>query len=130
MMEQTGVDGVTLARGCIGYPWIFRECQALASGQDWPDPPSVAEQGRVIAEHFAESVAEHGERLAGRLMRKFGIKYSEAHPHGRQVRDAFIATRTPADFQAVLARWYDPNADWPPGVRREGPGDLIAAGAQ
>ena len=33
MMEQTGVDGVTVARGCIGYPWIFQEVRALLAGR-------------------------------------------------------------------------------------------------
>ena len=52
MLERTGVDGVTVARGCIGNPWIFREARALLAGQPLPDPPTVAEQGRVIREHF------------------------------------------------------------------------------
>jgi len=129
MIEETGVDGVTIARGAIGNPWIFQECRALYAGHPLPPPPGIAEQGRVIAEHFDECVKVHGHRLAGKIMRKFGIKYSEHHPCARQVRDAFIAASTPADVHAALARWYDPEADWPPVVRREGHGDLVAAGA-
>ena len=130
MMKRTGVDGVTIARGCVGNPWIFAECRALHAGRPLPPPPSVPEQGQVIAEHFAESVKVHGPPVAGKIMRKFGIKYSELHPHSRQVRDAFIAVKTPADFQAVLKRWYDPDTDWPPAIRRRGHADLIAAGAK
>ncbi len=130
MMAESGVDGVTIARGCIGNPWIFAECRALLAGSPLPPPPSVAEQGRVIAEHYAESTNVHGPRLAGRLMRKFGIKYSEHHPDARSVRDAFIAVTTPDEVQNVLDRWYDPQADWPPAIRRAGHGDLIAAGAE
>jgi len=129
MMERTGVDGVTIARGSIGNPWIFAECRALYAGRPLPPPPSVHEQGRVIAGHFAEAVRVHGETRAGKIMRKFGIKYSEHHPCARQVRDAFIAVKSPPDFQAVLDRWYDPNTDWPPVQRRRDHGDLIAAGA-
>jgi tRNA-dihydrouridine synthase len=129
MMAQTGVDGVTIARGAIGNPWIFQECRALAAGRPLPDPPSIVEQGRAIAAHFAESVRVHGEQLAGKLMRKFGIKYSELHPCGKEVRDAFVAVKTVEDFQGVLAKWYAPNAAWPPVVRKQGHGDLVAAGA-
>ena len=32
MMDETGVDGVTVARGAIGNPFIFRECRALLNG--------------------------------------------------------------------------------------------------
>ncbi len=129
MMSETGVDGVTIARGCIGNPWIFAECRALWASQPLPPPPSVAEQGRVIAEHFAELIEVHGPRLAGRLIRKFGIKYSEHHPHARAVRDAFIAVSTPEKFQGIQDRWYDAQVSWPPVQRRAGHGDLVAAGA-
>lgn len=130
MLEHTGVDGVTVARGCIGNPWIFAEAQALLEGRDLPPPPSVAEQGELIRRHFDLCAEQQGERLAPRLMRKFGIKYAELHPHGGDVRAAFIRARSAADWHAVLDAWYDPQRDWPPGVRKTGPGALIAAGAE
>ncbi|MCP4592956.1 MAG: tRNA-dihydrouridine synthase family protein [bacterium] len=130
MLTETGVDGLTIARGCIGNPWIFAECRALYAGKPLPPPPDIPEQGRVIAAHFAESVKVHGERMAARVMRKFGIKYAEHHPQARPVRDAFIAARSASEFGAVLERWYDPQVNWPPVRRREGHGDLVASGAQ
>ena len=129
MLAETGVDGVSVARGCIGNPWIFREARALLGGQPLPDPPTVAEQGRVIRAHFELSVAAHGEQRAARIMRKFGIKYSELHPQHVPVRDAFARTRNTADWLAVLDTWYDPACPWPPGQRKTGPGHLVAAGA-
>ena len=129
MMAETGVDGAAVARGCIGNPWIFRECRALLAGRPLPPPPSVAEQGETIRRHYLWSVETHGERRASLVMRKFGIKYSELHPMGMAVRDAFIAVRNAGDWEAVLASWYDPSKDWPPGRRRVGLGHLVAAGA-
>ena len=129
MIQETGVDGVTIARGCIGNPWIFEESRALFSDSPLPDPPSIARQRDAIAWHWEQTVAHYGEVLAGQIMRKFGIKYAEHHPLSREVRDAYIAVQTPDDFTRVLEQWYDPTRDWPPVTRRAGHGDLIAAGA-
>ena len=43
MLRQTGVDGVTAARGAIGNPWIFAQARALAAGLPLPEPPTVHE---------------------------------------------------------------------------------------
>lgn len=129
MIEETGVDGVTIARGCIGNPWIFEECRALWLGETLPEPPSIARQREAIASHWADVVEVHGPVVGAKIMRKFGIKYSEHHPLARSVRDAFVAVKSPEDIEGLLATWYALSADWPPVRRREGHGDLIAAGA-
>ncbi len=46
MIAQTGVDGVTAARGAIGNPWIFAQARALAAGLPLPEPPSVHRAAR------------------------------------------------------------------------------------
>jgi tRNA-dihydrouridine synthase len=130
MLSETGVDGVSVARGAIGNPWIYIQARALLAGKPLPDPPPVAEQARVIRAHFELSVAAHGEVGAARMMRKFGIKYSELHPFGRDVRHAFFRVNSPAAWRAVLDEWYDPGRDWPPARHKRGPGHLVAAGAR
>lgn len=117
MIRQTGVDGVTVARGAIGNPWIFRECRALWTGQPVPDPPSVFEQRDVIHEHYRAAMEIHGPKQGPRTMRKFGIKYARLHPDPVAVRDAFVAVSTEPDWQAVLDRWYSSDA---PGRRATG----------
>ena len=129
MLRETGVDGVTLARGCIGNPWIFEECTALWKGQPLPPPPSIARQREGIERHWSDCIETYGTDLAVKVIRKFCIKYAELHPCHVEVRSAFIQAGTPDAFATVLAEWYDPDASWPEVVRREGPGDLIAAGA-
>ncbi len=130
MMRETGVDGVSIARGCIGNPWIFRECRALLSGRPLPPPPSVVEQREILAQHYRYAVEQYGEVRGSKIMRKFGIKYSEYHPFAPEVKRAFIGVRRAADWQATLERWYDPAVAWPPFRRKVDPGHLVAAGAE
>ncbi|MEO1991499.1 MAG: tRNA-dihydrouridine synthase [Pirellulales bacterium] len=106
MLEETGVDGLSVARGAIGNPWIFQQTLALLSGKPVPPPPTLHEQRHVLREHFRLAEELHGEQLAGRTMRKFAIKYARLHPEYLSVRDAFIGVKVNADWQDVLDRHY------------------------
>jgi nifR3 family TIM-barrel protein len=106
MLAETGVDGVWVARGAIGNPWIFSQVRALAAGQSLPAPPSLFEQRDVLREHYRLAEQIYGPEHCGKQMRKFGIKYSRLHPQPQAVRDAFIAVRWPGEWLSVLERWY------------------------
>ena len=106
MMRITGVDGVTVARGAIGNPWIFAQARALTAGDPLPDPPSLFEQREVIAEHYRLADEVYGADMCCARMRKFAIKYARLHPQHIEVRDAFVKIRNPGQWQEVLAKWY------------------------
>jgi nifR3 family TIM-barrel protein len=116
MLRETGVDAVWIARGAIGNPWIFRQAaMLLADPNTTLQPPTLFEQRDALAEHFAIAMQIHGEQLAGRRMRKMGIKYSRFHPARHEVKTDFIAVRSLRDWQAVLDKWYaaDGPGVWP-----------------
>ena len=117
MIHQTGIDGVTVARGAIGNPWIFSQVRAMAIGKPMPDPPSLHEQRSIMTEHFRLAHELYGEKRVGQLMRKFGIKYSILHPNHDSVRAEFVKVRTPADWETALDRWY---GDDGPGIHPDG----------
>lgn len=105
MIGYTGVAGVSVARGCIGNPWIFRQARDMLDGRR-PAPPSIDEQREVLLEHFRLCVALHGERAAGKMMRKFGIKFAAHHPRGEEVRLRMIKVNSTADWCGVVGEWY------------------------
>lgn len=118
MLRDTGVDGVSIARGAIGNPWIFAQAKALLAGAPLPAPPTIHEQRDVLREHWRLAADLHGEAIAGRGMRKFAIKYARVHPEHRAVRDAFVGVKNDADWHDVLDRFYtldargrDPSAE-------------------
>lgn len=106
MIQQTAVDGVTVARGAIGNPWIFSQCQALAVGANLPEPPSLHQQAEVMREHFSLCEQTYASTRAPLLMRKFCIKYSQSHPDHEAVRVAMARIRSRSDFEQVLQQHY------------------------
>ena len=106
MLAETGVDIVWIARGAIGNPWIFEHARALLMGSNVVTPPSIHDQREALREHFSLAMQIHGEQLAGRRMRKMGIKYSRFHPQAAEVKKSFINVRGLRDWNAVLDQFY------------------------
>ncbi len=104
MLAETGVDGVTVARGCIGNPFVFRQVEELLAGRE-PTAPSLGEQRAAIEMHLREATALYGARGATRA-RTHAIKYAALHPESVAARDAFVGTRTEAELRAVLDAMY------------------------
>lgn len=105
MMAYAGVTGVSVARGCIGNPWIFRQARQMIAGQT-PTEPTLAEQRAVLMEHFRLSIALNGEHVGGRMMRKFAIKFARHHPDPESVKAAMCRVSTLAEWNEALTRFY------------------------
>ena len=105
MLKQTGVHGVSVARGCIGNPWIFQSARELMAGNE-PALPTIGQQRSALLEHFGLSTSLHGEKAASRMMRKFGIKFSQHHEKAEEVRIRFIQVKSMDDWSAVLEEYY------------------------
>ena len=62
MMAETGCDGVMIARGAMGNPWIFSEIRAALEGGDFTLPPA-SERFEVALAQVREMISEKGERV-------------------------------------------------------------------
>jgi tRNA-dihydrouridine synthase B len=112
MIDATGVHAVSVARGCIGNPWIFTQARQLMAGapgipeEEALAPPTIEEQRAALLDHFELCMALHGEQGASRMMRKFGIKFSAHHPEPETIKQKFIRCKSVADWKAVLDEHY------------------------
>jgi len=99
-----------------GTGTVFPPSSSLNPEPRTLNPPSIHEQRAALEEHFAIAMQIHGEQLAGRRMRKMGIKYSRFHPQAPDVKRDFIDVHSLRDWTNVLNRWYatDGPGTWPP----------------
>lgn len=105
MLDITGVHAASVARGCIGDPWLFTNARRLMAGEP-PMEPTVAEQRQVLLDHLDFSVELHGEWMASRFMRKFASKFSLKHPDPPKVKAAFVECDSPEAWRAAIDQHY------------------------
>ena len=110
MIAYTGLSGVSVARGCIGNPWIFRQARDLLEGRE-PRDPTIEEQRAVLEQHFELALAVNKnfrdpELHTAKNMRKFGIKFAAHHPQAQEVKKSFIYVKSLDDWRVALDEWY------------------------
>jgi tRNA-dihydrouridine synthase B len=60
-LETTGADGVLIARGALGNPWIFPQIEDLLAGRE-PKQITLVERVAVVKKHLDYHVEQYGER--------------------------------------------------------------------
>ncbi|MGN0671475.1 MAG: tRNA dihydrouridine synthase, partial [Anaerovoracaceae bacterium] len=86
MLNETGCDFVMIARGALGNPWIFRECNALYMNREITGSPSKEEKQDVLLRHFDDLLKLKGEYAGVREMRKHIGWYIKGIPGAASVR--------------------------------------------
>ena len=101
-----GIDGVAIARGAIGNPWIFASTRALLEGKPKPQHPSIEEQEDIMLNHFHEVETIHGKAKAIGYFRKFSCHYCKFHPEKKYVHTDLMAAKSSEQFLAAVKKWY------------------------
>ncbi|BDR87943.1 tRNA dihydrouridine synthase DusB [Clostridium tetani] len=86
MIESTNCDGVMVARGALGNPWIFNQISEALKGQQIlePSPDEILE---VCIEHFKRALYYYDEKKAVREMRKHIGWYIKGLKNCSKVKD-------------------------------------------
>jgi nifR3 family TIM-barrel protein len=103
MIEATGCDGVMLARGALGNPWIYREVQAALAGEPEPARPTIAERATVLADHFTHLRELYGDRHACLRVRRIVSWYIVGVTGGSDLRVRAFKVESPAEVESIVA---------------------------
>ena len=102
MLDETGCDGLMIARGAKGNPWIFSRTLHYLETGELLGPPDKEELKETILRHAQLQIQFKGEYLGLCEMRKHLSWYTVGLPHSSSLRNYVNQTETWEDFYNLI----------------------------
>ena len=112
MLLQTGIDGVMIARGAIGNPFIFTDAAALLTEEDVIRHHSIHERVQTMQKQLLLHSESVGEALACRQMRKHAAAYVKHMANASKIKRELVICKTIADYEKVFSAMLEIENDW------------------
>jgi tRNA-dihydrouridine synthase B len=102
MFDETGCDGLLVARGGLGNPWIFKEIKEFLKNGKVIKRPSQDELADVILEHLNACIDFYGPTLGVKRFHKFFGWYTKGVPDVRTLREKSFRVRTKEEMYEII----------------------------
>jgi tRNA-dihydrouridine synthase B len=102
MFDETGCDGLAIARGSLGNPWIFKEIKEYLKSGKIINRPKEGDIAKVLREHLDASLDFYGERNGVVIFRKFYIWYTKGLRKVRRLRERSSRARTRLEVEKII----------------------------
>ncbi len=100
--DNFGVDGLMVARGVYGNPWVFKEIKTYLKTGEIIETPHIDERIKISSIQLEKSVDWKGELRGIREMRKHWSQYFRGYPNFKPFRLKLMQIETHAEVLNVL----------------------------
>ena len=104
--QKYDVDGVMIARACLGRPWLFEQACAALQGRAVPPDPTLSEQRDIMLRHYQLVVDRFGEEKGTMLMRKYAACYAKGLFGARHFRTHIGRVSSSDEFHQVVHEYF------------------------
>jgi len=102
MLRQTGCDGVMVARGALGNPWLLHRIHHYLETGELLRKPTYEERLELCLEHLQLMEQKGDPSLAANLMKKHIGWYLKGLPHATVIREAIYTSNSVEDMRGHL----------------------------
>lgn len=102
MQQETGCDGLMIARGAQGNPWIFAQISHFLETGEELSKPSAKEMVEMVLRHAKMQIAFKGEFTGMREMRKHAAWYTGGYKHASRLRSLLNEVETYEQLEELL----------------------------
>jgi nifR3 family TIM-barrel protein len=102
MRKETGCDGIMIARGAQGNPWIFSELISYEETGQIPPRPDLTEIREMMLRHARLQITYKGEKAGIREMRKHVAWYTKGLPGSSRFRDEINRVESYEELEKIL----------------------------
>ena len=128
MYRETGCEGVMIARGSFGQPWVFTQARALLEGKPMPATPPVEERFAIASDHARMAQAyENDPRGAAIEFRKHLGWYVKGLPGSADIRRKLHLVESLAQVDDIFAEYLAARARGDVAPSEEEPEEARAA---
>lgn len=103
-LRESGADGVSVGRGCLGNPWIFRQIVALYQGGARIPPPSPDERTKVLLNLVEDEFHFYGTTVALRRLPRVSCYFAKHLADFSEFRVAVNKVRNLGEFRQLAKK--------------------------
>ncbi len=96
MVGETGCDGITVARGALGNPWIFKNIESYLKAGKITKTPTLSAKKKILKEHLAliEKYSEIPDDTRIGIMGRVTTWYAKGLPNASKMRGLIFKTKS------------------------------------
>ncbi len=102
MLHETGCHGISMGRGALANPWIFRQFQEWEETGSFTPAGTFNDRMILLRRQFGYLVERHGEQPAIPMFRKMAHWYAKAMLVPAPLRNILNQAPNPAAFEDAL----------------------------
>lgn len=106
MIQETGCDGVMIARAALGNPWLIGRTQHYLETGIIPPEPRNQQKLELFLKHLDKIIHYKGEKTGIKEIRKHAAWYIKGRRGAAEYRNEIMQADSPQDMKAIFEKAF------------------------